>query len=94
MFAWNSAEIPKSILQAPAECLKGLGEADHNRLPVGVGQGEVVEHVVERLAVNRNPQRVHGSEVGSPQVAWMVDLCEHHLPVRACRSLPIPNPTF
>ena len=45
-----TTECVQSVLQAVGECLERFGQADAHRLPVRVGEDEVVDHVVERLA--------------------------------------------
>ena len=45
-----ATEFVQSVLQAIGECLERFGEADAHRFPVRVGEDEVVDHVVERLA--------------------------------------------
>jgi hypothetical protein len=46
-----SAEFPQGVLQALAEALESLGEAEGAGLPVGVGQDKVVDQVGERGAL-------------------------------------------
>ena len=46
----NPSQFPQGVLEPLAEALETLGEADGGRLPIGVGQDEVIDHVIERLA--------------------------------------------
>ena len=46
----NPSQFPQGVLQPFAEALEALGEADGAGLPVGVGEHEVIDQVVERLA--------------------------------------------
>ena len=54
----------------------------------------MVEHVIERLPPDRDPQRVHVREVRRAQVAGEVELGKHDFPVRSTGSTPRPNPTL
>ena len=75
----NPSQFPKGVLEPLAEALETLGETDRAGLPVGVGQDEVIDQVIERLAGERDVQVVHGSEVGGAQLAGRVDLIEEDL---------------
>jgi len=46
----HAAKCVQGVLQSIGECLERFGHADAHRLPVRVGQDEVVDHVVEWLA--------------------------------------------
>ena len=46
----NSSQFPQGVLQPFAEALEALGEADRAGLPVGVGQHEMIDQVIERFA--------------------------------------------
>jgi len=46
----HAAECVQGVLQSIGECLERFGHADAHGLPVRVGEDEVVDHVVERLA--------------------------------------------
>ncbi|HEX2185771.1 MAG TPA: hypothetical protein VHN78_09730, partial [Chloroflexota bacterium] len=52
----HAAQLPQGVLQALAEALVALGEADGARLPVGVGQHEVVDQVGEGAALQGDAQ--------------------------------------
>jgi hypothetical protein len=59
----QAAQLPQRILQALAQTLETLREADRHRLPVRVGQHEVIHQVVERLTADGHAQLVHRCEV-------------------------------
>ena len=84
----NPSQFPEGVLETLAEALETLGETDRPRLPVGVGQNEVIDHVIERLTGQRDPQVVHVSEVGGAEFAGRVDLIEEHLLGRTRDGLP------
>ena len=60
----NPSQFPKGVLEPLAEALETFGETDGAGLPVGVGQNEVIDQVIERLASECDLQIVQGSEVG------------------------------
>jgi hypothetical protein len=88
----HAAEFPEGVLQALAEALVALGEADGARLPVGVGQHEVVDQVGEGGAVQGDAQLGAVGEVGGGQPAGVVDLGEEDLLGRAVLGPPLPEP--
>ena len=91
---WHAAQFPQRILQAVGQRLERLGRAQRHRLPVRVGQHEVVDHVIEPLAGDGDVERVHVGEVGRREVAGRVNLAEHDgLPGAAGRS-PLPHATL
>jgi hypothetical protein len=59
----HAAQFPQRVLQPFAQALEALRKADRHRLPVRVGQHEVIDHVLERLTRDRHPQFVHVREV-------------------------------
>jgi hypothetical protein len=75
----HATEFRQRVLQSVGQRLERLGEADRPGLPVRVRQDEVVDQVVERLAVDGHPQVGHVGEVGGAQTAGRVDLGEEHL---------------
>src|SRR5690606_8894578 len=85
----HPVQFPESILEAGAQALQALREANRARLPVRVGQHEVVQQVIERLARDRHPQRIHACEVRLRQLSWSVPLREEHLPGRARYCPPV-----
>ena len=84
----DAAQFPQRVLQALAKGLERLRRAERDRLPVGVGQREVIRQMRERPAAERHAQRVHMGEVRGRQIAGMVDLGEHHLLPRPLRGPP------
>ena len=85
----HAAQLGQGILQAVAEALEALGEADAAGLPVRVGQHEVVDQVRKRLAVDRHLQAAGVREIGGAQVAGLVDLAEEHLLGRPVQGAPL-----
>ena len=77
MPAGHAAQLPKGVLDSAAHGLERFGEADGREFPVRVGEGEVVQQVVQRLAPDGDSQRVHVGEVRRPQPARIVDLGKH-----------------
>ena len=47
----HAPQLPQGVLQACAQGLEALGETDPHRLPVGVGEHEVVEQMGERASL-------------------------------------------
>jgi hypothetical protein len=88
----HAAQLPQGVLQALTEARVALGEADGARLPVGVGQDEVVEQVGEGQAGQGDAQVGAVGEVGGGQPAGVVDLGEEHLPGRAELGPPALDP--
>ncbi len=84
----NASKFPQGVLQALAQRLERLRGADRERFPIGVRQREVIDQMGKWLAAERHAQGVHVREVGSRQVAGMVDLGEQDLLVRPLRSPP------
>jgi hypothetical protein len=89
-----AAQFPQRVLQAVRERLERFGGAQRHRLPVRVGQHEVVDHVVEPLAGDRDGERVHVGEVGGREIAGRVDLAEHDGLPRAAGRPPLPHATL
>jgi len=50
MSSGNATECVQGVLQPIGECLERFGQTDAHGFPVRVGENEVVDHVVERLA--------------------------------------------
>ena len=84
----HAAEFRQGVLQPVGECLERLGEADGAGLPVRVGEDEVVEEVIERLAGDGHSQTGHVREVGGAQSAGRVDLGEEHFLRRTAHRTP------
>lgn len=74
----HAAEFRQRVLQPVGQRLERLGEAHRAGLPVRVRQHEVVDQVLERLAVDGHPQVGQVREVGRAQPTGRVDLGEEH----------------
>jgi hypothetical protein len=88
----NAAQLEQGVLQALAEALQALREADGAGLPVAVGQHEVVDHVVERSSVDGHPQIGAVSEVTGRQPSGVMVLGEEHLLGLTVQGPPGPHP--
>ena len=88
----HAAQFQQRILQSRAEALEALGEADGARLPVRVGQHEVVNQVGKRLTVNGDPQAGAVREVGGTQPAGLMHLAEEHFLGRSVLRPPLFDP--
>jgi hypothetical protein len=88
----DSSQFPQGVLQALAEALEALGEADGAGLPVGVGEHEVIDHVVERLAEDGDAELGHAGEVALGEASGFVDLGEEDLLGRPFEGSPLFDP--
>ena len=88
----DSSQFPQGVLQALAEALEALGEADGAGLPVGIGEDEVIDHVIERHAEDGDAELGHAGEVRFGESPRLVDLCEEHLLGRAFEGAPLFDP--
>jgi hypothetical protein len=86
--AGHTAQFPEGVLQPFAEALVALGEADSARLPVRVGQHEMVDQVVEREAGERHAQVGAVREIARRQAARVMHLGEKHLLGRSLQGPP------
>jgi hypothetical protein len=59
----HASQLRQRVLQPFAQALEALREADRCRLPVRVGQHEMVDHMLERLSLDHHAQVVHVCEV-------------------------------
>jgi len=89
-----AAQFPERVLQAVGERLERLRRTRRHGLPVRVGQHEVVHHVIESPAGDRDVQRVHVGEVGGREIAGVVDLAEHDGLLGPVGRPPLPHATF
>jgi hypothetical protein len=85
----RAAQLPQGVLQALGQALVALLEADRPRLPVRVGQHEVVDQVVERRPGDGHAQVAAVREVAGAQPAGVVDLGEEHLLGRPLQGAPL-----
>ncbi len=81
-------------MQALAEALEALGEADGSGLPVGVGEHEVIDQVVERLAEDGDAELGHAGEVALGEPTRLVDLGEEDLLGRPFEGTPPFDPAL
>ncbi len=84
----HPAQLPEGRLQPGGEALEALREADRPRFPVGVGEDEVIEEVVERLPGERHRERREVAEVGGRQLPGRMLLGKEDLLVRAFERPP------
>jgi hypothetical protein len=84
-----AAQFPQGVLQAFAEALVALGEADRSRLPVRVGQHEVVDQMVEGNAGDGHAQVGAVREIAGAQPSGVMDLGEEHLLGRSFQGVPL-----
>jgi hypothetical protein len=90
----HAAQFPEGILQSVRKRLERFRRTHRHRLPVRVGQHEVVDHVIEWLAGDGDVQGVHVGEVGGREVAGLVDLAEHDGLAGTVSGPPLPHPAF
>ena len=79
MHVRHAAQFPQRVLQPFAEALQAFREAEGPRLPVGVRQHEMVDHVDERTAVDGHAQFRTVGEVAGSQPTGMMHLGEEDL---------------
>jgi hypothetical protein len=84
----DSSQFPQGVLQALAEALEALGEADGAGLPVGIGEHEVIDQVVEGLAEDGDAELGHASEVALGEPPRLMNLGEEHLLGRSFEDAP------
>ena len=88
MHPGHAAQFGQGVLQAVAEALEALGEADGAGLPVRVSQHEVVDQVRERLTSDGHLQAGRVREVRGTQAAGFVDLAEEDFLGRPVQGSP------
>jgi hypothetical protein len=88
----HAPQLPQGVLQSLAEALVTLREADRAGLPVGVGQHEVVDQVLEHDPVDGHAQLGAVREVAGAEPAGVVDLGEEHFLGRALHGPPLLDP--
>src|SRR5215470_8220050 len=85
----HGAERPQSVLQPLGERNEAFPAEDHvSVLPAAIGQAEVIEQVIERLAGYADAEITHAGEVGQPQPPGHLLLGEDHVLLRAIVRLP------
>ena len=90
----NPSQFPQGVLQPFAEALEALGEADGTGLPVGVGEHEVVDQVVERRAGDGDAEFAHVGEITLGEPPRFVGLCEEYLLGRSFEGAPLFDPAL
>jgi hypothetical protein len=85
----RAAQLPQGVLQALGQALVALREADRPRLPVRVGQHEVVDQVIERRPGDGHAKVAAVREVAGAEPSGVVDLGEEHLLGRAFQGAPL-----
>lgn len=87
----RSAQVPQRILKAVGQGLERLRRADAHRLPIRVGEHEVIRQMLESFSQDGDFQRVHVGEIGGRQVAGVMHLAEHDRAAQTGRRPPLPN---
>jgi hypothetical protein len=90
----DSSQFPQCVLEALAEALEALGEADGAGLPVGISEHEVIDHGVERLAEEGDAELGHAGEVALGEPTRLVDLGEEDLLGRPFEGPPLFDPAL
>jgi hypothetical protein len=90
----NSSQFPQGVLDSFGEALEALGEADRAGLPIGVGEHEVIDQVVERLAEDGDADLGHAGEVTRGEATRLVNLGEEDLLGRPFEGPPLFDPTL
>jgi hypothetical protein len=88
----HAAQLPQSILQPFAQALVALREANCPRLPVRVRQHEVVDQVLERQALDGDPQATAVREIAGTEPPRIMHLAKEHLLRRAVQRPPLLDP--
>jgi hypothetical protein len=94
MHCRHAAQLPQRILQPLAQALQALRKTNRARLPVRVGQHEMVHQVWERRAGDGHLQLGAVREVRSTQPARRVDLGEEHFLGRPLLGPPLLEPSL
>ena len=88
----HPAQFHQRVLQPLTETLVALREAHRARLPVRVGQHEMVDQVIERQALDSHAQLGTVREVAGAQPSRVMHLVEEHLLHRARQRTPLLDP--
>jgi hypothetical protein len=86
----HAAQLPQGVLHPLAETLQALRETEGACLPVGVGQDEVIDQVVERNAVDGHAQVGAMGEVAGTKSSGVMNLGEEDLLGGALQGAPLP----
>jgi hypothetical protein len=87
----HAAQLLQRILESFTQTLETLREANRHRLPVRVGQHEVIDQMIERLTAEGYAEVVHRREIRSAQSAGKVLLAEEDFLGRTRRRPPLPH---
>lgn len=90
----HATQLPQRVLEPFAQALVALREAHRARLPVGVGQHEMVDQMGERHPLDGHPQAVAVREVAGTQPSRYMYLVEEHLLRRARQRPPLFDPSL
>jgi hypothetical protein len=88
----HASQFPEGVLKSLTETLQTLRKADRARLPVRVGQHEVIDQMRERRAGDGHPQLGAVGEITGRQPARFVDLGEEDFLGRAGLGPPALEP--
>ena len=95
MLARSAAERPEGVLQPLGEGDIALAaEHDMGMLEAGIGEPEVIEPVVERLAGDGDGKIAHVGEVGQAHAPGLVDLAEDDLLLGTVQGAPGSDPAL
>jgi hypothetical protein len=75
----HATQFPQRVLQPFAETLQAFRETDSPRLPVGVCEHEMIDHVHERTSVDRHSKVGTVREIAGRQPTGMMHLGEEDL---------------
>lgn len=75
----HAAQFPQRVLQPFAETLQTFREAERDRLPIGVREHEMIEHVHKRTAVDGHAQVGTVGEIAGSKPTGMMNLGEEDL---------------
>jgi hypothetical protein len=84
----HAAQLPQRFLHTRAQALEALRKAHLHRLPVRIGQHEMVHQVRQRLAGDGHVQAAHVREVGGTQTSRLMHLREVHFLTRTGGRTP------
>ncbi len=90
----HSSQFPERVLEAVGQRLERLRDAQGHRLPVRVGEHEVIRQMLESLAEDRDSQGVHAGEIRGRQVTRVMHLAEHDGARQTGRGPPLPDATL